>query len=110
MRSSASYKSVPGLSPSTTPASTTPSSSNRYSFPYKPEILTRDVVMIPAGWDSWNKIRAIREGFECEEMATEVVEFGDGTTKQRSDIYQDIIVDMTQSPVITTLCCCPAVN
>ncbi|KAI9319808.1 dynein light intermediate chain-domain-containing protein [Dichotomocladium elegans] len=38
------------------------------SFPFnlKAQVIERDSVIVPAGWDSWGKIRVLREGFDCE--------------------------------------------
>ncbi|KAG2216387.1 hypothetical protein INT45_004805 [Circinella minor] len=37
-----------------------------YPFSLKAQVVERDSVMVPAGWDSWGKIRVLREGFDCE--------------------------------------------
>ncbi|KAK8844775.1 hypothetical protein IAR55_006625 [Kwoniella newhampshirensis] len=37
---------------------------SRFPFPYRANVLDRDAVMVPAGWDSWGKINVLREGFE----------------------------------------------
>lgn len=29
-------------------------------------MVERDSVLVPAGWDSWGKLRVLREGFDCE--------------------------------------------
>ncbi|KAF9006656.1 hypothetical protein BDQ17DRAFT_1389437 [Cyathus striatus] len=39
---------------------------NPFPFPYKPNALDRDHVVIPAGWDSWGKIGVLREGFDAK--------------------------------------------
>jgi dynein light intermediate chain 1 len=36
----------------------------RFPFPYRANVLDRDAVRIPAGWDSWGKISVLREGFD----------------------------------------------
>lgn len=32
----------------------------------KAQVIERDVVLVPSGWDSWGKLRVLREGFDCE--------------------------------------------
>ncbi|KAI8143883.1 dynein light intermediate chain-domain-containing protein [Fennellomyces sp. T-0311] len=41
-------------------------STKAYPFTLKAQVVERDSVMVPAGWDSWGKIRVLREGFDCE--------------------------------------------
>jgi dynein light intermediate chain 1 len=31
-------------------------------------VLDREAVVVPTGWDSWGKIKVLREGFEPQEM------------------------------------------
>ncbi|ORX59438.1 dynein light intermediate chain [Hesseltinella vesiculosa] len=37
-----------------------------YPYPYKAQVVERDLVAVPSGWDSWGKIRILRDGFDCE--------------------------------------------
>lgn len=37
-----------------------------YPFNMKAQVIERDVVLVPSGWDSWGKLRVLREGFDCE--------------------------------------------
>ncbi|KXS12064.1 dynein light intermediate chain [Gonapodya prolifera JEL478] len=49
-------------------APSSPSSSRRLtSFPFlrRAQVVERDAVFVPAGWDSWGKIRVLRDGFDC---------------------------------------------
>ncbi|KAJ3551885.1 hypothetical protein NM688_g4453 [Phlebia brevispora] len=39
---------------------------NLFPFQQKPNTLDRDRIVVPAGWDSWNKITVLREGFEAK--------------------------------------------
>ena len=39
-------------------------SSTRFPFPHRANVLDRDAVLVPAGWDSWGKINVLREGFD----------------------------------------------
>ncbi|KAI8379892.1 dynein light intermediate chain-domain-containing protein [Choanephora cucurbitarum] len=41
-------------------------STKTYPFQLKAQVVERDSVMVPAGWDSWGKLRVLREGFDCE--------------------------------------------
>ena len=41
-------------------------SSKTYPFQLKAQVVERDSVLVPAGWDSWGKLRVLREGFDCE--------------------------------------------
>ncbi|PSR87261.1 dynein light intermediate chain-domain-containing protein [Coniella lustricola] len=34
--------------------------------PLKPNVIDRDKVVVPPNWDSWSKIRVLREGFDVE--------------------------------------------
>ncbi|KAI9247052.1 dynein light intermediate chain-domain-containing protein [Sporodiniella umbellata] len=43
---------------------TTPTKS--YPFNMKAQVIERDVVLVPSGWDSWGKLKVLREGFDCE--------------------------------------------
>ncbi|KAG0747758.1 hypothetical protein G6F57_006400 [Rhizopus arrhizus] len=37
-----------------------------FPFNMKAQVIERDVVLVPSGWDSWGKLRVLREGFDCE--------------------------------------------
>lgn len=37
--------------------------------PLKPNVIDRDKVAVPPNWDSWGKIRVLREGFEVEAVS-----------------------------------------
>lgn len=47
-------------------ANQTTSTSNAFPFPYRANVVDRDQVLVPAGWDSWGKIRILRDRFEAE--------------------------------------------
>lgn len=44
-------------------------SSSRYPFPYRTNAVDREQICIPTGWDSFGKIRVLREGFDCAAVA-----------------------------------------
>lgn len=60
-------------------------------------VVERDTVLVPAGWDSWGKIRVLREGFDCEGASSEWDDDlddndeteGGGTRK----VYEEVIPD-----------------
>ncbi|CAG8435905.1 682_t:CDS:2 [Funneliformis caledonium] len=37
-----------------------------YAFNIKAHVVERDTVLVPTGWDSWGKIKVLRDGFDCE--------------------------------------------
>ncbi|CAK9779848.1 unnamed protein product [Cutaneotrichosporon oleaginosum] len=41
----------------------------RFPFPHRANVLDRDAVMVPAGWDSWGKITILREPFDAARVA-----------------------------------------
>jgi dynein light intermediate chain 1 len=41
-------------------------STKSYPFKLKAQVIERDAVLVPAGWDSWGKLRVLREGFDCD--------------------------------------------
>ncbi|EJT50405.1 hypothetical protein A1Q1_00337 [Trichosporon asahii var. asahii CBS 2479] len=51
---------------------TTPGASGepvaRYPFAHRANVLDRDAVLVPAGWDSWGKINVLREGFDLQRV------------------------------------------
>ncbi|GAA5899073.1 hypothetical protein JCM6882_004610 [Rhodosporidiobolus microsporus] len=47
-------------------AAATTTSSSSFPFPHRANVIDRDGVLVPAGWDSWGKIRVLRERFDAE--------------------------------------------
>ncbi|KAF7721649.1 hypothetical protein EC973_004325 [Apophysomyces ossiformis] len=41
-------------------------STKSYTFHLKAQVVERDTVLVPSGWDSWGKIRVLKEGFDCD--------------------------------------------
>lgn len=31
----------------------------------RPQVVDRDTVLVPAGWDSWGKVHVLNETFDC---------------------------------------------
>jgi dynein light intermediate chain 1 len=56
------YTTPPPLNP--TSDAPPPAVTTRFPFPYRANVLDRDALRIPAGWDSWGKISVLREGFD----------------------------------------------
>ncbi|BGP36246.1 hypothetical protein JCM10449v2_000144 [Rhodotorula kratochvilovae] len=48
------------------PPSAPTSALSSFPFPHRANVVDRDAVLVPAGWDSWGKIRILRERFDCE--------------------------------------------
>lgn len=40
----------------------------RYPFAHRANVLDRDAVLVPSGWDSWGKINVLREGFDLQRV------------------------------------------
>ncbi|KAL0142995.1 dynein light intermediate chain-domain-containing protein [Mucor lusitanicus] len=40
-----------------------------YPFHLKAQVIERDTVLVPSGWDSWGKIKVLREGFDCDHVS-----------------------------------------
>lgn len=45
------------------------SATSAFLFRHRASTVERDVLIVPSGWDSFGKIRALREGFDCESTA-----------------------------------------
>lgn len=39
---------------------------SRFPFLYRANVLDKEAVLVPTGWDSWGKIKVVREGYEPE--------------------------------------------
>ncbi|KAF8967566.1 hypothetical protein BGZ46_000148 [Entomortierella lignicola] len=70
------------------------------SFPFRlrAQVVERDQVMVPAGWDSFGKIKVLRNGFDCEDVATgwELDLRGDGAEPTGSgarQVYEEVIIN-----------------
>ncbi|KAI9087755.1 dynein light intermediate chain-domain-containing protein [Phlyctochytrium arcticum] len=90
--------------------SMTQTTTNSLSFPFteRPRIIDRDTVFIPTGWDSWGKIKILREAFDCASMSGEVR--GDGEDDEISaglfggakEIFEGVITNPYKDEVLTT--------
>jgi dynein light intermediate chain 1, cytosolic len=67
-----------------------------YPFLTRAMVVERDTVLVPAGWDSWGKIRVLREGFDCEGASSEwdddLGEDGEHEGGARK-VYEEVIPD-----------------
>ncbi|BFZ63876.1 hypothetical protein YB2330_005013 [Saitoella coloradoensis] len=67
----------------------------------KANVIARDAVVIPFGWDSWGKIRVLREGFDLEGVhagwAIDLKEDRNDTEAGAIEIYEDVIKDPKQA-------------
>ncbi|KAL7749035.1 hypothetical protein RI367_005685 [Sorochytrium milnesiophthora] len=44
------------------------SNTTAFAYPHKAQVIERDTIAIPAGWDSRGKIKLLRDGFVCEDF------------------------------------------
>ncbi|GAO51541.1 hypothetical protein SAICODRAFT_17400 [Saitoella complicata NRRL Y-17804] len=67
----------------------------------KANVIARDAVIIPFGWDSWGKIRVLREGFDVEGVhagwAVDLKEDSNDTEASAIEVYEDVIKDPKQA-------------
>lgn len=70
-------------------------------------VVERDTVLVPAGWDSWGKIRVLREGFDCEGASTEwdddLDEDGEKEGGARK-VYEEVIPDPEAEDQVNVIC------
>ncbi|GAA5882815.1 hypothetical protein JCM16303_002472 [Sporobolomyces ruberrimus] len=59
---------LPTTSNSTPAAPSQPTSARAFPFPHRANVIDRDQALVPTGWDSWGKIRILREKFDCEKV------------------------------------------
>ncbi|CAO3703176.1 unnamed protein product [Rhizopus stolonifer] len=74
-----------------------------YPFRAKAQVVERDTVFVPSGWDSWGKIKVLREGFDCESISEgwdeniEALADGHKHSTGAMGIYQDAIPNQESS-------------
>ena len=81
-----------------------------YNELLQPNVVDRDNVFVPSGWDSWGKIRVLRDGFDvegvCEGWSVDIASVltdkpakdGEQVEKKQSaggalEVYEDTISD-----------------
>ncbi|KAG0222285.1 hypothetical protein BGW41_006084 [Actinomortierella wolfii] len=105
-----------------TPSSLSNAPQTPSSFPFKKraQVVERDQVMVPAGWDSFGKIKVLRSGFDCEGLANgwdmninpkaamDAVNSGAEPVLGARQVYEEVIVNpqlshapATVQPLIT---------
>ncbi|KAM3584238.1 hypothetical protein VKS41_003061 [Umbelopsis sp. WA50703] len=70
--------------------------SKPYPFGTRAMVVERDTVLVPAGWDSWGKVRVLREGFDCEGASSEWdadLDEGEAMEGGARKIYEEVIAD-----------------
>ena len=70
----------------------------------KHNVIERDKVFVPPHWDSWGKIRVLREGFDVEGINAGWsidISPGDAAVETESgavEVYEDVIKDTSRNP------------
>lgn len=106
----------PTNTPSINPSAQAPSTSNNFPFPYRANVVDRDQVLVPAGWDSWGKIRILRDRYDAEIVgkgweadmeservrlqgdaeATDGAASGEAKVAGAQKMYEEFIVDLDE--------------
>ncbi|KAI8825183.1 dynein light intermediate chain-domain-containing protein [Fimicolochytrium jonesii] len=82
------------------PPPTSVADTSVFQYTHRPQVVDRDTVAVPCGWDSWGKIRVLREGFDCaaiaegESPAVSPRGSGDGhivPSSKSAEIYETVI-------------------
>ncbi|WRT63175.1 uncharacterized protein IL334_000078 [Kwoniella shivajii] len=93
------YTLPPSLSASTSTTSNIESStqhvaSARFPFPHRANVLDRDAVMVPSGWDSRGKINVLREGFDptriCKAFENSLKAFSGGDEDDQGELMETL--------------------
>lgn len=63
--------------------------------PLKPNVIDRDKVLVPSNWDSWGKIRVLRDGFNVEGLnrgwSSDIHEAGQSIGGEELELEQSLI-------------------
>lgn len=103
-------------------------SSSSFPFTERANVVDRDQVLVPSGWDSWGKIRVLREKYEVETVgrgweadvarekgrlagqSTEQidalereVEAVEGRRGSMVRMYEQVVIDLDSFEVVSTL-------
>ncbi|KAH8918355.1 dynein light intermediate chain [Atractiella rhizophila] len=99
---------VNGLPVPQTVTATAATASRTFPFTHKADVVNRDQVVVPSGWDSWGKIKVIKEGFDADALGKgwerdleaerrkvkgEKDDDWDGETKA-SRMYEEVVPDL----------------
>ncbi|EJD01545.1 uncharacterized protein FOMMEDRAFT_126556 [Fomitiporia mediterranea MF3/22] len=79
---------------------------NPFPFTEKPNILDRDRILVPIGWDSWGKIAVLRDGFDAKmwgeawdnDLQSDVDAEGKGAERGARSLYSDLVPDRGIKP------------
>lgn len=68
----------------------------KYLFPFRqrPNLLDRDRIAVPAGWDTWGKIGVVRDGFDCgkwSEAWEKELEDGPGSDGGAKEMFKTLV-------------------
>jgi dynein light intermediate chain 1 len=109
------YSVPPPLHPDTTGTAPVPTQhSSRFPFPYRANVLDRDAVMVPAGWDSWGKIGVLRDGFDPARVGRAwETSLGGSSDQEREagagegieDLWSEMIPDTEKGPKVRISSC-----
>lgn len=86
-----------------------PPQTSRFPFPHRANVLDRDAVMVPSGWDSWGKINVLRDGYdpagilEVVERDLKAAEEREGVELER--IWVGMIPDLSRTKVSSQTYC-----
>jgi hypothetical protein len=79
----------------------------QYTDLLTPNVVDRDRVFVPYGWDSWGKIRVLREGFDvegvCGGWSVDIASVLSKDTEKKEgggalEVYEDTISDPKRVP------------
>lgn len=77
----------------------------------KAQVIERDVALVPSGWDSWGKLRVLREGFDCEAVNDGWDADMDAVTDKQQPgahgsrgIYEEVISDPSLKDQVKYFC------
>lgn len=76
---------------------------SRFPFMYRANVLDRDAVMVPSGWDTWGKINVLRDGFDPAsilDLVQKDLEEEEGKIgKSLEDVWVRMIPDISRTKV-----------
>lgn len=88
---------------------------NPFPFAQKPNILDRDRILVPAGWDSWGKISVMRDIFDAKawgeawdkdlDDANDGPDAVHGSEPGAKSMFSEIVPDRGLKVCNSILCC-----
>lgn len=69
------------------PSNTVHSALRSFPFSYRANVIDKTQLLVPSGWDTWGKIKILRQGFDCKGVVEnwEGVDIG----RRQSAMYDD---------------------